>query len=332
MKQWKQFANSLKLRILLRQSQTNDAALTTYVRTQMTSLQSAPDGFITHDVVVQPGYAQSANQQNPFYNRYGSGPAGTASTEQQYQIPTNYVLNQYISNNDPRVEQLYLIGIKNGNSEYVGTDPGERSPAGSTATLRASFFRPGGGILKTANAPTPLMLLAEHLFNKAEAETRNLLPGTDAAAKTDFEDGIKASFVYFYRTTNSLAEINGSTLASLTTSSAPGITQYNTYIAANATNPLVNYTLAPSSGNLGKQSVIIYQKYLAENSVASTEAWADYRRTGLPKFPASIESISPRADKLPTRLLYPQTEVNTNQANIPTGVTQFTPIFWDVVD
>lgn len=332
MVKWKQFANSLKLRILLRQSQTNDGALNTYVATQLSSLQNATDGFITADVVVQPGYNANTGQQNPFWNRYGLTAAGANSTEQLYQIPTNYIINQYVNNKDPRVAQLYALGIKNGTSQYVGTDLGERSPPGATATLRASFFLRGGGLLKGANAPTALMLLSEHLFSKAEAETRNLFTGGDAAAKTDFNNGIKASFIYFYRpASTSLATINASTVGGATTATA-GVTEYNKYIADNATNPLVNYDLATANGSLGKQSVILYQKYLAENSVASTEAWDDYRRAAQPKFTASLESNSPRADKLPTRLLYPQTEISTNQKNIPTGVDQFTKIFWDVVD
>jgi hypothetical protein len=69
------------------------------------------------------------------------------------------------------------------------------------------------------------------------------------------------------------------------------------------------------------------------NSVTGIEAWNEYRRTALPKFPASLQSTSPRADKLPVRLLYPQTEVNTNVANIPADINQFSSkIFWDVLD
>ena len=46
----------------------------------------------------------------------------------------------------------------------------------------------------------------------------------------------------------------------------------------------------------------------------------------------SLESISPLPNKLPARLIYPLSEVNTNAANIPAGTSQFTKIFWDVVD
>jgi hypothetical protein len=322
MMQWKKFANSLKLRILLRQSQTNDAALTTYVKAQLTTLQAATDGFITTDVVVQPGYSQNTSQQNPFYTRYGATASGAQATERFYQIPTNYILNQYTSNNDPRVSQLYDLGVTAANTPgYVGTDLGERSPASFTAVPSASSFKLGGGLLKGPTAPTVLMLLADQLFSQAEAETRGLFTGGNAIAQTDFKNGILASFTYFYRPAN----------VGVTTSTA-GVTEYNAYINANATNPQVNFDLAPSNGALGKQNVILYQKYLAMNTVASTEAWADYRRTAQPKIMPSTQSTSPRPDKLPTRLLYPLSEVTTNAGHVPANVNQFTPLFWDVVD
>jgi len=112
----------------------------------------------------------------------------------------------------------------------------------------------------------------------------------------------------------------------------PGASPFDDYIAANPNNPLVNYDKATTAGGLGKQKVIIYQKYLAVNTVASTEGWDDYRRTAQPKFDPSTRSASPRADKLATRLLYPLSEVSTNSANVPQGVTQFMKIFWDVLD
>lgn len=350
MTKWKQFANSLKLRILLRESQTNDPS-TSDVKTQLLALQSATDGFITADVVVQPGYAQNANQQNPLYNRYAYNTSGTGATERNYQVATQYIIDQYEKNNDPRLSQLYTRGarVPSGGTtpvaQYVGAVLGEASApgVGGTATastrqasrfLGANSTSASGGILKGLNAPTALMLLSEQFFNKAEAETRGLFTGGDTEAKKDFLNGIKASFIYFYRpASTSLAAINASTIGGAT-DATPGVTQYNTFIAttaaggSNATNPQVNYDVATTNG-LGKQPIIIYQKYLAMNSVASTEAWDDIRRTGLPKIPLSLQAAQ---GKLPTRLLYPQSEFSTNQANVPANVTQYTKIFWDVVD
>lgn len=322
MTKWKQFANSLRLRILLRESQTNDATLNTYVATEMTALQSASatDGFVTADVVAQPGYTANTNQQNPFYNRYGFAPGATNPTsEYSFVVPTNYIIRQYESNNDSRITQLYRLGKRTVNGTatpaYVGGTLGESVAPTFTSTNATigSRFLIGGTFLRGANVPTVLMMLSEHLFSKAEAETRGLFTGGNAAAKTDFLNGIKASFAFTY-------------------GSAANGTQYDAYIAANTTNPLVNFDVASSSGSLGKQAIIIYQKYLAENTVASTEAWDDYRRTGQPKFEVSLQSASTRADKLPTRLIYPQSETSTNAGNIPAGVDQYTKIFWDVVD
>ena len=345
MTNWKRFANSLRLRVLLRISSTGDAARDAYVKTEMAALQSAPDGFITTDVVAQPGYAGNSGQQNPFYNRYGFAVGQTRTTsEYSFVVPTNYIIRQYELNSDPRISQLYVKGKRTvggvATPAYVGTDLGEPNAPTFTSTNATigSRFLIGGTFLRGANAPTVLMLLSESLFSKAEAEARGLLTGN---AKQDFMDGIKASFLHTFRG----AATAPATLAAATTDNAPGIAEYNAYIKANAANGLVNYDVATTTVPQGSASTplttpravtpqekIIYQKYIASNIVASTEAWADYRRTALPKFPASLQSASPRADKLPTRLFYPQSEVSTNATNIPAGQTQYTKIFWDVLD
>ena len=381
---WKQFANSLKLRILLRESQTGDASRNAAVAAQLATLQSSAaaavgtgsslDGFITADVVVQPGYTnQGSTQQNPLYTRYAYTSAGTNATERSYQLPTDYILKQYSINNDPRLSQLYAPGLlytpgatpTDQVSTYIGAIPGEanspgfNSPVTTDAPISGSRFRgtngtsTSGGIIKGLNAPTAIMLLSEHLFSKSEAEARGLFTEGDGQAKTDFNNGIKASFIYYYRAaTTTNATINASVLDG---STAAGVTQYDSYLASNTTNGLVNWdvnttnlpatydprnatayvALATPRVIATKQEKIIYQKYLALNSIASVEAWSDYRRTGFPKLPASIQSgiaAGTRADRLPTRLLYPLTEINTNNANIPTGTSTTTKIFWDFLD
>jgi hypothetical protein len=386
---WKQFANSLKLRILLRESQTGDAARNAAVAAQLAALQTSAatvvnaggtvgtaDGFINADVVVQPGYTnQGSTQQNPLYTRYAYTSAGTNATERSYQLPTDYILKQYSINNDPRLSQLYTQGLvftpgagTNGDGQvptYIGAIPGEanspgfNSPVTTDAPISGSRFRganaasASGGIIKGLNAPTAIMLLSEHLFSKSEAEARGLFTGD---AKADFNNGIRASFVYYYRAaTTTNATINASTVDDLTPTSTAGITQYNSYVASNTTNGLVNWdvntTTLPATYDprnatayvalttprviATKQEKIIYQKYLALNSIASVEAWDDYRRTGFPKLPTSIQSgiaAGTRADRLPTRLLYPLNEISTNNANVPTGITTTSKIFWDFLD
>lgn len=351
MNRWKQFANSLRLRILLRMSSTNDGARNSYVAAQMAALQTEATsatggGFIDRDVVVQPTYTANTNQQNPFYDRYGFAAGATrAQSEYSFIVPTNYIISQYETNADQRIAQLYrrgqrnVAGTKTATAAYVGTDLGEANPPQFDPTDGAtvgSRFLQGGTFLRGATAPTVLMLLSEHLFSKSEAEARSLgLVGND---KQDFLDGIKASFVTTYRDASTIP----ATVAAATTANAAGIAQYTAYIAANVGNGLVDYDVPTTlvrqgtdtgSGPLGspravtKQEKILYQKYLAENTIASVEALDDIRRTGLPRIKLSLQRGT---NVLPKRLFYPQTETSTNQANIPTGVTQFTKIFWQM--
>ena len=347
MLRWKQFANSLRLRILLRESSTGDATLNSYIATEMAALQTAPDGFIARDVVVQPTYTANTNQQNPFYDRYGVAAGATnAQAEYSYIIPSKYIIRQYLGNaanapasfTDPRITQLYTVGTIDSVAAYSGGNLGEAvSPQFDPATpLVGSRFLRGGTFVRSATAPTVLMLLSEHLFSKAEAEARNLFTGGDAAAQQDFLDGIKSSFITTYRDGNTTP----TTIAAATTAAAPGLTQYASYLAANTANGLVSWTATTTTlpdeagANAGvtprtvsKTDKILFQKYLAENTVASVEAWDDYRRTAQPKFKRALTS-----NPLPNRLFYPQSEISTNGANIPAGVNSFTKIFWDVLD
>lgn len=68
-------------------------------------------------------------------------------------------------------------------------------------------------------------------------------------------------------------------------------------------------------------------KVAAEEYIAlflNPEAWTLWRRTGIP----ALTSVSGNA--IPRRLLYPQTEINFNAANVPSNVTLYAPkVFWD---
>lgn len=330
MAQWARFANSLKLRILLRQSGTSDGNISQYVRDEIAKLNGAT--FLNTDAQVQPGYLQADGQQNPFYNRYGVQPSGTASAvERNYVQPTQFIIDQYQDNKDLRLTRLYTAAT---DASVAGIYRGVT--LGDPAVLGIAFYsrlRLGGGLLKGLDAPTPLFLAAESYLLRSEAKVRGLLTGGDDA-KTDYQNGIKASFTYFYTANPGTAAAAAATLATT------GATNYTKYLADNATNAKVSWDAATST--FAHQEQIYFQKYLALNTVASIEAWNEYRRTGYPRvqpgvlnktFASSNGSISTRPDMLPVRLLYPQPEIATNLANVPKGINQFTSkIFWDVVD
>lgn len=337
MTKWKQFANSLRLRILLRQSSTSDGTRNAYVATEMAALQAsaATEGYITTDVVVQPGYAGSSGQQNPFYNTYGFA-VGSSATVSTYRfiLPTNYLVNLFRNNSDTRLVQEYRP-ISGTTNTYLGTNLGEALPPdylqGSTFQAALAGQPAGtfaGTFLRSPSQPTVLMLLAEHLFSKSEAENRSLL--TNGDAKTDYLNGIRASYQTTYRSGTAPAAVAATA-------------ESEAYLAANTSNGLVDWdatttrqtnaygVVTSGTRSVSKLEKIITQKWLAENTFASTEAYADYRRTSLPNIPISLEASQP-ALGIPTRLLYPQVETNTNGANVAaaaTGITQYSRLFWD---
>ncbi|MCO4293443.1 SusD/RagB family nutrient-binding outer membrane lipoprotein [Solitalea sp. MAHUQ-68] len=285
---WVKFANTLKLRMLMRISGV--PSLASFASSEIGKMGSVEGTYLSTDALVNPGYIQSASKQNPFWNRYNQTPTGTTSTEATYVRPTSYAIDQYELNNDPRIAKFYNKAGNNYVGVVLGGDPLPASGASS------SF---GPGIFKGYNASSVIMLAAESNFLQAEAISRGYLTGD---AKDKYTKGIQASFLYLGLT---LADANG-------------------YITANAGNPQVDFAAAANP-----IEIIIYQKYLALNSLESNEALSEYRRTGFPAdVPLSVDPLRVGSG-IPTRLLYPLSEISTNSANVPKA-TQWNKIFWDV--
>ncbi|HET8737132.1 MAG TPA: SusD/RagB family nutrient-binding outer membrane lipoprotein, partial [Pricia sp.] len=62
MTQWAEFANTIKLRMLIRLSNTGQDA---YIQEQMAAIAANGAGFIKADVTANPGYSQNEDQQTP---------------------------------------------------------------------------------------------------------------------------------------------------------------------------------------------------------------------------------------------------------------------------
>jgi hypothetical protein len=92
-----------------------------------------------------------------------------------------------------------------------------------------------------------------------------------------------------------------------------GQTDIDTYMAAHGVLP------ATPDAAIAQ---IASQEYIA--LFLNPEAWVLWRRTGSP----ALTSVT--GNPIPRRLLYPQTEINFNGANVPQTVTLYAPrIFWD---
>jgi hypothetical protein len=180
------------------------------------------------------------------------------------------------------------------------------------------------GVLKGSNAGMPVITAAESYFLQAEAVLKGIL--TTGDAKTLFENGVTASFKYLY------SKPDGSFSGNPTGDADKYMHIQNTGVY------LADFAAATTPDQ--KLEAIITQKYIALNMVNNNESWNEYRRTAYPKLVnspsakatetfASKVSESSRADRLPSRVLYPTSEGSYNTANVPKGVSPFTSlIFW----
>ncbi|SEA89818.1 SusD/RagB family nutrient-binding outer membrane lipoprotein [Pedobacter hartonius] len=294
---WGRFANTLKLRILLRQSEI--PGRTAYIQTEMARINANGLGFIGvgEGGSVNPGYTNSAKKQNPFWSNFGYSPVGkTAPTDgHRYYIASTYGLNFYQSNNDPRMPKLYTT-INDGNgTTYSGSTFGPTASSDDNPQFKSAI---GTGLLKSADMAQPLLTDFESLFLQAETAHRSYLA---ANARSLYESAVQQSFTY------------------LAAGSAA------TYLAANS---LSNWDLAPD-----KLTLIMTQKWAAMNGINDMESWADYRRLNIPSDIPISNNPAASTRKVPVRLLYPQSEYNYNPDNVLAQgtISQFTTrIFWDV--
>lgn len=285
MHSWAQFANTVKLRMLVRLSNTGQDQ---YIQQQVASITANGAGFIEENVTANPGhpgYSDNAGQQSPFYGYVGRGPNDVAIDRQDFTVASDFAVNYLNDTNDPRLERLYSESAVGG---YKGAPQSITLP-GSGFTNR-DLSHVGPGLLESSTQDQPIMLLAEALFIQAEATVRGYLPGGEAAAKELYEAAITASFEF------------------LDLDAAAAEAYYT------QAEPLISWDASPN-----KIEAIITQKWIALNGTSSIESWIDLTRTGFPDFlPIAVDSDGVR----PVRLLYPQSEIGRNSQNVPAQTSQ----------
>ncbi|HEY0060395.1 MAG TPA: SusD/RagB family nutrient-binding outer membrane lipoprotein, partial [Flavisolibacter sp.] len=290
---WIRFANSLKMRILIRQSRVPGREA--YIVPEINKAAATAEGFLAEgqDVTANPGYVASAGKLNPFYENWGYNAANGVQALGRFPRPTTFLFNNLIATNDTfRLKRLaYPKGGEGANPEilsnYVGVPFGASSGylSQNTSYLGPSVIKRG-----EFNRPMYIMLAAESFFLLAEA--KQIYGGAVTLAGTPqayYETGVRESF----RTTGTTA----------------------TYGAAAATTLLTSgKDLADWSASPDKLKAIWMQKWLALTNYSGLEAWSELRRTNFP--PVPLSASAPAGAKPPVRLFYPSTESNTNP-NVP---------------
>ncbi|MFN0081669.1 MAG: SusD/RagB family nutrient-binding outer membrane lipoprotein [Ferruginibacter sp.] len=338
---WRRFANTLKLRMLIHTGNTTfpgGVETNTFVAginqaAEMAIITAEGSGFLVAGVnaEINPGYNDT--KPNPYFRAYirnesGALPGlGDQTKANAYAAGTTGNVGYYRFNGDPRINRFYgFPPDPAGGTTHRGITYGE--VAGNTANIgpRLSTLEGVGLVPNGAASRAWILTAAESFFLQAEAARRGLITGNAAALLTT---AVRESFVFL-----------GLTAA-----------QADAYLLGNAGFPDVDFNGVSQGPGLpaGGIYTIISQKWFALNVIAPLEIYSDYRRTNfeygvgggfLIGPPISVNPTKPAAiTKIPIRFFYPQNEYSFNPANVlaegtidvftaggPTGRNR---IFWD---
>jgi hypothetical protein len=329
MTKWKKFANTLLLRLAIRQSKLDGGT----AKGLLASV--AGEGYIdgTFYAKANPGYtgAGAEGQQSPFWRSFGKDISGNVTGNNLYYRANQFAVDLLNEYNDPRVRAFYLTfpGDLPGKVPTVKGiifgDPNAPANAGSSAI--------GNGLLKAANMDANLLSSAESLFLQAEAVQRTWISGN---AKALYEAGVRASFAITGAIGVKTPYIPAVPEDKTTTPVTPEIpavpaTYYDTPDAS-ATAYLAQAKQNVSwDASTDKLQAIAVQKWISLNGYANLEGFSEFKRTGYPAVPRSIDSKA-IGSGIPNRIYYPTSEYQQNGDAVGAAGTidPFTSkIFWE---
>ena len=293
---WLKFANTLKLRILINQSDM--ANRSSYITTALATTPHTTADYIGlgEGAWSNPGYLNTADKMNPFWENFYKQDGSQQSDGLGYYVAGQDACDFLTTGNDPRKLRFFQANSATGTTvkgNYFGAVVLE--PVPTTSKL-------GPGMLQSFDQSSPFMTDFESLFLQAEAVQRGFITGT---AKSLYESAVTSSIIYMGGPSG-----NSGGAAS--------------YLAQTLQN--INF-----DASTNKLRAIITQKWCALNGLNPMPIWTDYRRTGFPDFIHWSQDPARKNDTPNVRLLYPQTEINTNNDNVLAqgDINPFTSkIFW----
>ena len=290
---WQKFANTIKLRLAIRQSNLSTNA----AESDLASTSSI--GYIdaSTEADCNPGYANVAGKENPFYVAYGFDQNGNPGFGGVYYRANAVAANMMANLNDPRLTQFYTTVA---GAPGTGVVPLQLGAYKTNAQVSSGI---GPGLLQGPTQNAVLFSSYESLFLQAEAAARGWISGNPAVF---YNEAISASFAAV---------------------GAPAGSDVTYEAQSSVAFPTEEATLDQ------QVQAIIDQKYLSLNGLFNFEAYNEFRRTGYPVLPQNPASADPAAlsPTLPTRLPYPINELNTNSVNLNNEgtINVFTSkIFW----
>ncbi|WPO79317.1 SusD/RagB family nutrient-binding outer membrane lipoprotein [Flavobacterium sp. KACC 22761] len=303
---WKNYCNSLRLRILNRVS-------------GVSSLASRANTEIAE--IIAEGKIVDENSENVAFKVYTqdtdldtSGFFDALETSNNNVAPKP-MIDHMNANLDPREKWLFEKGVNA--TTYVGLDPSLTSGAqdqlltdGKIAIYNRSVISRNDWLPGTlVNAAEMNLLLAEYYSRNGNATT----------AKIHFEKAIRQSIEYYVRLGDKADDLTWKP------TSEPTAAEIDAYILK------INFAGATTAA--AQLQLIAFQKYIHFNIMQADEAWAEQRRLKLPALTFMEDETSSVRKTPPTRWTYPTSESVYNTANYNTVKANdnlSTKIFWDV--
>jgi hypothetical protein len=310
---WRRYANSIRLRLLMRISFVDEAR----ARTEVAAMLGAPEMYplvdeAKYDILLEP----LDDYTDDLHNALGE-------VSGQF-VPASIlaVMKPAGELQDPRVPVMFdknvrsENGVSTPNEDYFGmpstasaAEQEDKASKNQYAVLDSATF------IQNKALPGIVITSAEVNFLKAEAYERW---GGGEAAKA-YQTGIRQS-VDFYYNLNRMSSFEERD--PLTT---PTNAEIDVFLA---TSPVLY--AGSQEEKLGK---IWTQKWLHFGLLQSVQNWAEVRRTGYPKLTFQQDASTPTESLPPSRLIYPATEKSlngNNYAQVAGKDTPTTKIFWDV--
>ncbi len=310
MNKWRQFANTLKLKIYLRQIYARPEV----AKAGIQALYNSGAQFLTQDAAMTQ-FIDVASKSNPLFE------ADQRQLNTNDNLRASYTLLSYLqTNKDPRIDAFFIPGSAGHRGLPQGSFEVPTTTIVPTTLSRA---------LITATDPVYFISAPESYFLQAEAAARGLGTGDDAAL---YAQGIAASFAQSSMSRTIILDQQGNDSLA-----------YNTVDSLVVPGKVYAY---PTEGTVKeKLQAIITQKWVAMAGTSQgIEAFFEQNRTGFPmissvptsdaeyvpgQFTYSVEGVT--NGLFPKRALFPDTERSRNP-NTPTQEALTKAVWWDVAN
>lgn len=339
--QWVKFGNVIRLRMALRISNVEPHK----------AKKEGEAAIATGMFLKQAGVDDMSLPTDPKFNMKNDNGYNRMNGYGEV-VMSNNMESFMVGWNDPRVKEYWSPTVEDGWSatdfpqfayrmgNYCGMASGTPHAKKDPVYLSHSKMGPRFHPDMMYTTPTPVLNASETWFLLAEAAWRGWAGAGDM--KTNYETGIRESMKQWGITENAAIEayINNTARPKPVEYTRAVIEGDDTKFVTTIDKPLSTVCVKFSSDREEQYEQIMTQKWLATYP-NSTEAWAEYRRTRLPRIFAKKGSVNPNIDpskgQIITRLSFIDDEKAANAEEVAKAVQllggpdlETTSLWWDV--